>query len=291
MRIRKLWLKDGRGKRFELDGSDGVYVSELAGLGFSLSPNWGDLGNGFFKALDSTQEPQRNVTFTVTFTRAPYATFQRFVDFVSTGNVSLCYSPFEGAEYIRDVSISSVSKSELNAVGWLECSCSLLCLTPWYMPSFTSLTLESDGDEDVRRYPYTYTPGLRFGSESAAALSGVIMPAGHIPGALQILYTGGIVNPRISLVGNQTGKTYGVCSLKAEIPADHYLLLTTTPNGSSVGMIAPDLTATELLNALDLSFDPYPRIPVDEPCTLRIESDSEIPGVATVQVYYFFRSV
>lgn len=291
MNIRKLWFRNAQGKKFLLDGTDGVYASSLAGLGFDMAPDMGDLGGGFFALLDNDCEPQRNITFSITFTRNPYSVYQQFIDFLAVGNISLVYVPVGSAQYIRDVSVTSVSKGELNTVGWLDCSCSILCLTPWYLPSATVLALESDGSADTRRYPYTYTPGLRYGSESVAALSGVIAPTGQIPGALEIMYTGGITNPRISLIGQRTGKLYGLCDLKAEIPADACLMFSSRRNGSFVIMVSPDLTATDLLGALDLSHDPYPRIPVDESCVLRIDADSEITGTATVQVYYYFRSV
>lgn len=289
--IRKLSLQNAAGQRFPLDGTDGVYVSDLAGFGFSLEPDFVDLGRGFFRPIESDAEAQQAVPFTITLTRNAYQTYRRFVDWLSSaGTLKMVYQPFGNAEYYRDVSINFVQKGELTAVRWLELPCSFFCLTPWYLPTPTALVLESSNGA-VKRYPYRYTADLRYGSDSASTLSGIITPAGHIPGALDIAYTGELSNPRIRLAGNISGKTYGVCSVAVALSASDTLRFSTRHERSFVSKISAGGAETDLLDALDLNGDPFFRVPVDEPCTLSIESDSLITGKAQVLVYYYFRSV
>lgn len=52
-----------------------------------------------------------------------------------------------------------------------------------------------------------------------------------------------------------------------------------------------DGTETDALNDVDLAYEPFPRIPVNEDCVLLMSADSEITGQATVRVYYYYRSV
>ncbi len=290
--IRYLALENASGQRFPLNGTDGVYCSNLSGLGFTREPGFADLGRGFFQDVGSEFEPQQPVPVTITFTRAAYQTYQRFVDWLaSAGSLKLVYKPFGSVEYYRDIFVESLQKGELNAVRWLECPCTFLALTPWYLPTPTSLTLESEGSENIKRYPYAYTEDLRYSSDSAAALSGTIFPSGHIPAALEIAYTGSITNPTIRLTGSVSGKTYGTCSVSVALEASDTLVFCTRYEESFVRKITAGGAVTDLLDFLDLSTEPFFHIPVDEPCTLSIESDSEITGAASVRVYYYFRSV
>ena len=47
----------------------------------------------------------------------------------------------------------------------------------------------------------------------------------------------------------------------------------------------------DLLDNLDLSTIPFIHIPVNEPCTLTIESDGAFSGRADLLIYYYYRSV
>lgn len=290
--IRKLSLQNAAGERFELNGKDGVYASNLEGFGFSLNPDFADLSRGFFQPVSTEFEPQQPVPFTVTFTKNAYQTFHRFVDWLSAARaLTVVYQPYGDVEYYRDVTVNYVQKGELNAVRWLEVPCSFLCLTPWYLPAPTLLTLESGDANSFRRYDYRYTEDLRYGSDSTATLSGAIAAAGHIPGAVEIAYCGAIVNPRIRLAGNLSGKVYGTCAVAVTLEASDTLRFSTKYEKSFVSKISAEGAETELLDLLDLSLEPFFHVPVDEPCNLSIEADSLITGKALVRVYYYFRSV
>ena len=56
-RIRKVYLQNAAGDRWGLNGENGVYVSSLAGFGYTLSPTYADLTRGFFLAVSGESEP------------------------------------------------------------------------------------------------------------------------------------------------------------------------------------------------------------------------------------------
>lgn len=291
-RIRKLWFQNAAGERWGLNGQQGIYASELAGLGLSLSPEFADLSRGFFLPVQEENEPQTAVSFTLTFAREPYKTYKRLVDWLAAaGKVTLIYQPTGEKEYCREVIVTGMQKGELNAVGWLQVPCSILCLTPWYLPLPTSLQLETDADENVKRYTYTYTPQLRYGSDAHASLAAPVAGSGHIPGALELTYTGAVTNPRFRLVGNNSGKLCGTCSVQVTLGEADSLVFSTRYEESFVKKISASGAETDLLDVLDLSSDPFFHIPVTEACTLYMESDAEISGSAQLQVFYYFRSV
>ena len=290
--IRKLYFQNSAGERYGLNGEQGVYASNLAGFGFTLSPSFADLSRSFFVPVSDETEPQGTLPFTLTFTRSPYNTYAALVNWLAAaGTITIVYNPTGTQEYYRDVIINFMQKGELTEVGWLEISVSFFCCTPWYKPVPTSLTLEGSGVDERKRYTYRYTSTLIYGADSTSNLSGTIAGAGHIPGSLDMVFTGGITNPRIRLVGDISGKTYGLCSLTAVIAPSEVLLLSTRYENSYVKKQSAAGVETDLLDVLDLSTTPFFHIPVDEPCTITVESDSPINGMANLQIYYYYRSV
>lgn len=291
-KIRKLWLQNAAGERWGLNGDRDVYASNLSGLGLTLSPNFADLSRGFFVPVSDEAEPQAAIPFTMTFIRTPYDTYQDMVDWLSAaGTLTIVYNPTGKQEYCRDVTINFLQKNELNQVGWLEVPSSFLCNTPWYLPTPTSLSLETGGTDESKRYDYVYSENLRYGNDSSAALSGTIAGAGHVPGSLELTYYGAIVNPRIRLVGNVSGITYGICSISVTLSPSDTLKVSTRYENAYVKRISAVGVETELLDALDLSTTPFFHIPVNEPCTLSMEADVTFSGKAELLIYYYYRSV
>lgn len=280
------------GDRWGLNGENHVYASDLSGFGFELSPVFADLTRGFFVPVNEDEEPQRSLAFTATFTRAPYATYQQLVDWLAAaGTITVVYNPTGKQEFFRDVTVNFLQKGELTQVGWLEIPCSFLCSTPWYLPTPTTLALEAGGTDESKRYDYVYTEDLRYGNDSFATLSGTIAGAGHTPGSIELTYYGAIVNPRIRLVGNITGKTYGLCSVAVTLIPSDTLKLSTRYEESYIKRIAAGGQETDLLDVLDLSTTPFFHIPVSEPCTLSVEADAAFSGSAELTIFYYYRSV
>lgn len=290
--IRKLFFQNSKGQRWGLNGDRGVYASNLSGFGETLAPSFADLGRGFFSAVSDESEPQTPLAFTLTFTSKPYETYQQLVNFLAAaGTITIVYIPAGNQEFCRDVSVSFLQKGELGEIGWLEVPGSFLPTTPWYLPQPTVLEFSGSGLDESKRYTYCYTEDLLYGTDSTASISTVIAGAGHVPGALDLSFYGAIVNPRIRLTGNISGKTYGVCSIDAVFEEFDLLQFSTNPRESYVKKVAPGGIETDLLDSLDLSTEPFFRIPVDEPCTLTIEADSSVAGTVNLLINYYYRSV
>lgn len=290
--IRKLYFQNAAGDRKSLNGDGGVYATDLSGFGFSLDPSFADLGRGFFPVVKDDTEPQNALAFTIVLTRAAYTTHQQLMDWLAAaGSLTIVYDPTGKQEYFRDVTVNYVQKGELNQVGWLELPCSLSCKTPWYLPTPTTLSLSAADSKTRKRYPYRYTSDLRYSAASSAALRAMVAGTGHIPGALTLTVRGALTNPRIKLVGNVSGKTYGVCKISAVLNESDTLQFSSRYENSFVYRGLEDGTVEDLLDELDLTSTPFFHIPVDEPCALSVESDAPFFGWAELLIYYYFRSV
>lgn len=290
--IRKIALLNSSGERYGLNGELGIYATGLSGLGVTLSPSFADLNYGFFSPVNDALEPQGAIPFTLVFTQNPYKVYMDFVNWISaSSSLSIAYNPAGDQEFRRDVTLNSLQKGELTAVGWLEIPCSFACLTPWYLPLPTSLRIEKNNDAEIKAYDYVYSDVLRFGPESASSFSGEVAGAGHIPGSLEISYYGAISNPRIRLSGNISGKTYGICSIATVLEETDRLHFSTKYENSFVKQISATGAETDLLDKLDLLTNPFFHIPVSEPCTISMEAEAEFTGTADMLIYYYFRSV
>ena len=291
-KIRKLYFQNAAGERFGLNGEKNVYVMSLSGLGFSLSPTFADLERGFFIPVGSESEPQGTPAFTLVFTRNPYQVYRALVDWLAAADsVTLVYNPTGSQEYYRDIAVNSLQKGELDAVGWLEIPCSFYGKSPWYLPSPAMLDLGEAGSDESMRYDYVYDNNLRYGVDSSASLSGTIQGAGHVPGSLELTYYGAITNPKIRLVGDISGKTYGLCSITAALDETDTLKYSSRYEDAYVKKLSADGAETDLLDALDLSSTPFFHVPVNEPCTISIEADAAFTGRADLLIYYYYRSV
>lgn len=285
-------MENGNGDRKPLNGEKGIFLSAPTGLGVTLSPSFADLQKGFFRTTSGDSEPQATVACDLVFIgENAYADYRDFVDWcASTGNLYLIYKPYGTTEFHRQVQMNYMTKTELTDTRWLTVPTSLACLSPWYRaaPIQMSMTTETG---NVMKYSFRYTPELIYSSSSAGSMAADLVSEGHIPAAFVLTYTGEVVNPRITLKGVSTGKTYGDCALNLTLTADQQLTISTLYGNSYAQVKNADGTVEDVLDCIDLANEPFPRIPMEESCTLYLTTDSSIQGTATIKVYYYYRSV
>ena len=291
--MRKFYLENETGVRWDLNGKTGVLLSNPAGLGVKLNNQYTDLENGFFKNIGSKAEPQGSVVADIVFTKKAYETYRSFLSWISDAReLILIYSPYEPLEFYRRVEMQYLTKGELGTAKWLTTPISLACLTPWYLPKALSIALTKQ-KETAMRYPFTYNAGLRYGTSSIGSYAADIAPDGHLPASLRFVYKGAAKNPVITLTGAASGKVYGKCIITAELSAEDTIELFSSPRDGYIRKISADGTETDLIdtNAVDITEDPFLRIPLEESCHLQLSADDALSGNAEVQVYYYYRSV
>lgn len=290
--IRKLYFQNEDGQRWGLNGDRGLYCTDLAGLGLTLNPTINNIGQGFMSVENLDSGDQKPIPFTLIFTKSPYQYYQMLMDWMAAAKtLTIVYNPTGAQEYFCDVVINYMQKGELNTVGWLEVLCNFYCVTPWYLPTPTLLNIQSSGKDERKRYPYRYTDTLKYGMNYAAALSATVAGAGHISGAINLKYYGAIKNPKIKITGNISRKMLGACYISAIMEDSDVLLFSSKYEDSYIRKISAENIETDLLDDIDLRLTPFFHIPVNEPCTISIESDDLFTGRAELSVYYYYRSV
>lgn len=290
--FRKFWLLNAAGERFGLNGERGVYLTEPEGLGYVLSPVFADLKNGFFRETESDAEPQQTQAGTLVFLNpTAYQSYRTFVDWVNAaGSLRLAYLPFGDAEYYREVFVNYLQKGELTRTRWLNSPLALFGLSPWYRPEPTALDMSAGVGGSFKRYTYRYTANLRYGFDAASQLRGTVNPAGHVPAALQFAFYGSVVDPVLSLIGDNTGTLYGRAAISATLGATDTLEYSSMYRNSYVRARHADGSVTDLLDSVDLGAEPFFRSPVTEPATFSMSSAAGFTGEGSLEIYYYYRS-
>ncbi len=288
--MRRFYIENTVGIRQDLNGiGSGIYFTEPQGLGYELADEFAALGQGFFKNISFSPEVQKNVAGKLVFTKNAYATYKQFVDWLSsTQSLRLVYQPL-ATEYYRNVEVTSISKTELVGNRWLSCEISFKPLTPWYLPTALRISMATESTTSGR-FTASKFDVARFAPSRAGSMAADIDPSGHFPAAILFRYTGAAEDPAVILSG-ASGEVYGKCQVYETFAVNDILEICSAVDNSYVRKIHANGTMKDLINNIEKSFNPFPRVPLSEPCTLRIISDAALPGYAEAQVFYYYRTV
>lgn len=291
---RKFYLSSAAGERFGLNGERSVWLTEPGGLGLELSPGFANARNGFFAVVVTDDVPQGAVYGTLIFTgTSPYDDYQAFLNWALAAGegLMLVYAPTPATEYYRKVALTSLAKGEIEAPGWLHCELTLQGGTPWYKPTQLRADLTPE-DGNTMRYPFRYTPGLIYPTDSLGNMRAEVRAAGHIPSALTLEYTGAVINPVLRLVGIHSGLSYGQLSLEVTLEEGERLQYSSRYLDTYVQRIKADGRVEDLMGSVDLAHEPWLRAPLSEPATFLMTAvGSSLPGTAELRVYDYYWSV
>lgn len=294
--MRLFYLENESGDRKPLNNEAGVFLYLPEGLGVYYDDTYMDVGEGFFTRLKKAVS-QRALSCKLCFIgNSPYQLYQEFIDWcIQSEKLYLIYKP-RSIEYYRQVSIESFSKSEINEHHYLESATSLKFLTPWYLPTALSTQIEEVTDTaaiyNVSRYDVaTYSGGV-IGDQFSAEFTG----NGHIPSSIFVRLSGqisAISNLKLSLINKATGTTLGECSLSTGFNPGETLEYSSEYSDSYVRKRSSNNEVSDIIDFVDVTKEPFFRVPVTGNYLLKIEGDN-LQGsgaVITAFVYRYFKGV
>ncbi len=109
----KFYIENEIGSRLPLNGEQGIFLSNPAGLGLTMPSAFADIHNGFFRELSKDSEPQSTITGDLVFIGDnAYADYRSFVDWCSgSESLRLIYKPYGSTEFYRDICLNYANKS------------------------------------------------------------------------------------------------------------------------------------------------------------------------------------
>lgn len=228
------------------------------------------MGNTFIANLRKTEQGQ--ISGTLNFLK--YDNYKNFIDFIEKADtLRFAYKiPFESGskEYLKDINIQSLSKSQIQTSGVISESVTFDCLSLWYEENKTVYSIEPQTDE-IR---WDFLWDSKFADYDTRSLQYV--NKGHVEAPLIVSIDGHIINPVISLYVE--GQLVQEVTFTVEIEEYEKLLYGTRENDFYIKRQKTDGTTESLfsLDVINFENDNVIRLPKNKSCEIKITADNEI---------------
>lgn len=278
--MRKFYLENEAKQRFSLWGNR-VYMVDPSGLGIKHDATYIRIGKTFLRN-QKLQVSQGEISGTIEFLEpGGNKRFKEFYDFcAAASSLHLIYDPGDGTEYIRDIDIGEVQKSERTG-GTLPIKVKFLCKTLYYSAINNSFSFESVTDEKRYDYTYDFTYG-DYGTYEAA-----IHNDGHVEAPFECVIYGYCVNPSIYIIQNDEVIYEAIFPVAVE--QGDYLKYSSRDGMLEVTLVS-DGKETNIMNLLDITKDNFFKIPVGD-SKIVFTSGSSSTNIVTVTIYKMFEVV
>jgi hypothetical protein len=277
--MRKFYIENEFNQRFSLWGNR-VYMVDPSGLGIKHESSYIRIGNSFLR--NKRHIAQSEIAGTIEFLD-PGANkrFNEFYDFcAAASSLHLVYDSGDGTEYIRDIDIAEIGKTERTGAT-LPISVTFLCKTLYYLRANNRFTFEPSDNEKRYDYKYDFTYG-GYGSYET-----IFQNNGHAEAPFDCTIYGYCSNPTIRII-------YG----------DAILYEVTFPvaveNGEYIryssrdGMLEATLVTAEgetnLMPLLDIQQDNFFKLPVGN-SKIAFTSDGASTNLVTMTVFKMYEVV
>lgn len=284
--MRQFWIQNDRGESWDLNGPDGVILALPAGLGARWTVKTADLGHGFFRELETDAVPAEPVTGELNFLPPlAYPTYRAFARFAAgSAELRLVYCPFGSDEFTCLGRLEYLQKGELAQTAILNVPVSFIPFTPWYQPRDLELTMTEASSDAWVLDESPFSDDLVFASSDVGSWAVEIPPSGDQPASLVFTFDGAAAGPVLTLTGVNSGTEYGRCAVDAEVTGLRF-------STKYLDSYVTDGAGADLIDDVSPGHDPFFRVPMTEPCVLRLSASAALTGSAQVAVNYYFRSV
>lgn len=277
--MRKFYVENEKNERFSLWGNR-VYMVEPAGLGVTHEAAYIRIGNSFLR--NKMNIAQSKIGGKIEF-MDPGANkkFNEFYNFcAAASSLFLIYDPGDGVEYVRDIDIAEVGKTERTG-GTLPISVNFNCKSLYYLKDNNRFVFENA--ENEKRYDYQYDYTYRdYGTHEA-----LIDNNGHVEAPFDCVIYGYVVNPSIKVIKDK--ETIYEVIFPVVVESGEYIRYSTRDGHLEVTLVSGS-KETNIMPELDILKDNFFKIPVGK-STLVFSSSAESTNVITATVYKMFEVV
>lgn len=277
--MRKFYIENEKNERFSLWGNR-IYFVEPTGLGIKHNISYIRVGNSYLS--NKKNIAQSKIGGKIEFLN-PGADkrFRDFYDFcAAASSLHLVYDPGDGVEYLRDIDILNVDKTEKTG-GTLPISISFSCKSLYYLKNNNRFIFEKAECEKRYDYQYDYTYS-DYGTHEA-----IINNNGHVEAPFECTIYGYVANPTIRVVKDKKIIYEVVFPVVVEIGE---FIRYSSRDGHLEATLVSGNKETNLMNTLDIMKDNFFKIPVGN-STLVFSSSSESTNVIMATVYKMFEVV
>lgn len=283
--VREFKILNEKGQSFSLmDIKKYCLLTEPTGLGYIYSTEYEQLGNTFVENIRKLEQGLINAT--VNFLN--YDNYRSFIDFIEgSEELRLAYKiPFKDVpeEYLRDINIQTISKSEIKENGVISENIIIECKSLWYKEN--NFIYDMTSQEGEIRWDFRWDS--RFVSYNIRSLE--FINKGHVDAPILLEIAGHILNPEIQLYVE--GQLMQTVSLTVEIQEYEKLLYGTRENDFYIYKQNTDGTLESLfdLDVLDFSADNVIRLPKNKSCKIKLSAENDITD-AKMKILEFYKAI
>lgn len=280
--VRGFRLVNEKGQNYSLmDIENYCLLTEPSGLGYSYSTEYEQLSNVFVENLRKFEQGQ--ITGTVNCLK--YDNFKELVDFIEKADsLKLAYKiPFKNGEkeYLKDVNVRSLSKTQIQQTGVISETIVFDCLSLWYEQTTAIFTIEPRTNE-IR---WDFKWDSRFSDYENRSLQ--YINEGHVEAPILVEISGEVVNPYIELYVE--GQLYQTVTFSTTIHQYEKLLYGTKENDFYIQKQNTDGTKESLfsLDVIDFGNDNVIRLPKNKSCELKLKADNDILNAQVIILSYY----
>lgn len=277
--MRKFYIENERNERFSLWGNR-VYMVEPAGLGIKHEASYIRIGNSFLR--NQMHIAQSNITGKIEFIGSDAnKRFNEFYRFCAASNdLHLVYDPGDGTEYLRDVDIVEVGKTERTGAT-LPISVEFACKSLYYLRDNNRFTFERT--ETEKRYDYAYD----FQYSDYGTYEADFVNNGHSPAPFECVIYGHCVNPSIRIIKDDS--TLYEVVFPVVVEEGEYIRYSSRDGQLEATFVSGD-SETNMMNLLDIEKDNFFKLPVGN-SRIMFDSESESTNVITATIYKMYEVV
>ena len=277
--MRKFYIENEINERFSLWGNR-VYMVDPTGLGIKRDASYISIGNSFLR--NKTHVAQSEISGKIEFLD-PGANkkFNEFYNFCASASaLYLVYDPGDGTEYIRDIDISEVGKTERKGAT-LPISVKFTCKSLYYLRNNNRFTFEAMDNE--KRYDYSYD----FSYGDYGTYEAMINNNGHVDAPFECTIYGFCTNPDIRIIKDNETLYEVVFPI---VVKDGEFIRYSSRDGMLEATLVSGENETNLMDLLDIEKDNFFKIPIGS-SKIVFGSDSESTNVITVTIYKMYEVV
>lgn len=277
--MRKFYIENEKNERFSLWGNR-VYMVEPSGLGIKHEASYIRIGNTFLR--NKMHIAQSEIGGKIEF-MDPGANkrFKEFYDFCSAASeLYLVYDPGDGTEYIRDIDVAEVGKTERTG-GTLPISVNFICKSLYYLRNNNRFIFEPIANEKRYDYQYDHIYG-DYGTYEAE-----INNNGHVAAPFDCVIYGYCVNPAINIM--KDNKTLYEVVFPVAVEEGEYIRYSSRDGMIEATLVSPS-GETNLMNLLDITKDNFFKIPVGN-SKIVFSSSNESTNLITATIYQMYEVV
>ena len=279
--IRKFYLENEYGQRWDLNNPTTGLLVNPSGLGYEMEYSYSRIGHSFVQ--NYLKDKLQKMTGTLVFSgELAYKNYAACTQFVNSAKVIKLVYMTDAGEYYRNVDVVKIGKSELTENRTLEPDITFVCKGLFYSNQ-TDRFIVSRTEGEMR---WDFTWPVRFKDYDSRSM--FISNNGHVPAAIQIEICGYCENP--SVVVKQGDEEVYRLYLPITLQVGEVIYYSSLDGELYCYKIDADGNETNLADILDINNANFFKLPIGE-SRLEISSDTGALNQIVLAIYRFYRAV